>query len=35
MDNYDLELDEVVLYKNSVYRDDIKGSLNLILTSKK
>lgn len=35
MDDYNLEEDEVVLYKGFVFRDDIEGSSNLILTSKK
>ncbi|MBQ7140440.1 MAG: hypothetical protein IJO32_02930 [Bacilli bacterium] len=35
MNNYELENDEVLLYENTVFRDDIKGKLNLILTSKK
>lgn len=35
MDNYELEENEVILYRNSVFCDNIEGCSNLILTSKK
>lgn len=35
MKNYDLAPNEVILYNDTVDRDDIKGRLNLTLTSKK
>ena len=35
MKNYDLADDEVILYSGSIYRDDIKGTMDMTLTSKK
>lgn len=35
MKNYDLAADEVILYTGSVSRDDIKGTMDMTLTSKK
>jgi hypothetical protein len=35
MNNYELAVDEVILYENSVFIDYLQDSAKLILTSKK